>query len=66
MESVPTMVWNTQIITGMAFTAITTGLIFVRFSKPRAKIVYADTVVICRHDGRPTLMLRIGNAGHRC
>lgn len=53
---------SAEIITGMAFTAITTGLIFVRFSKPRAKIVYADTVVICRHNGRPTLMLRIGNA----
>ncbi len=56
------LVASGEIITGMAFTAIMTGLIFVRFSKPRAKIVYADTVVICRHNGRPTLMLRIGNA----
>jgi inward rectifier potassium channel len=56
------LVASAEIITGMAFTAIMTGLIFVRFSKPRAKIVYADTVVICRHNGNPTLMLRIGNA----
>jgi inward rectifier potassium channel len=46
----------------MAFTAIITGLIFVRFSKAKAKIVYADVAVIGRYNGRPTLMFRIGNA----
>jgi inward rectifier potassium channel len=56
------LVSSAEIIAGMAFTAIMTGLIFVRFSKPKAKIVYADTAVISRHNGRPTLMLRIGNA----
>jgi inward rectifier potassium channel len=56
------LVASAEIIAGMAFTAIITGLIFVRFSKAKAKIVYADTAVIGRHNGRPTLMLRIGNA----
>jgi inward rectifier potassium channel len=56
------LVASAEIITGMAFTAIMTGLIFVRFSKAKAKIVYADVVVITRHNGRPTLMFRIGNA----
>ena len=51
-----------EIITGMAFTAIMTGLVFVRFSKAKAKILYADVAVITRHNGRPTLMFRIGNA----
>ncbi|MDB5432358.1 MAG: hypothetical protein JWP35_3474 [Caulobacter sp.] len=50
-----------EIITGMAFTAIVTGLIFVRFSKPRAKILHADKVVVTRHNGQQTLMVRIGN-----
>jgi inward rectifier potassium channel len=50
-----------EIITGMAFTAIMTGLIFVRFSKPRAKFVFSPVAVVARHDGRPTLMVRIGN-----
>ena len=53
---------SAEIITGMAFTAIMTGLVFVRFSKAKAKIVYADVAVIARHNGRPTLMFRIGNA----
>ncbi len=50
-----------EILTGVFFSAILTGLIFVRFSKPRAKFVFADHPVVTRHNGRPTLMLRVGN-----
>jgi inward rectifier potassium channel len=55
------MVAAAEIVTGMAFTAIMTGLIFVRFSKPKARILYADKIVITRHNGRPHLIMRIGN-----
>jgi inward rectifier potassium channel len=55
------LVSSAEIVTGMVFTAIMTGLIFVRFSRARAKIVFADIAVIARHNGRPTLMVRIGN-----
>ncbi|HEY1929361.1 MAG TPA: ion channel [Caulobacteraceae bacterium] len=55
------LISSTEIITGMAFTAIMTGLVFVRFSRARAKIVFAGVVVVARHNGRPTLMVRIGN-----
>lgn len=51
-----------EIVTGMAFTAIMTGLVFVRFSRPKAKIVYAAHPVVAMHNGTPTLMLRLGNA----
>ena len=51
----------TEIMTGMAFTALVTGLIFVRFSKPRPKILYADKLVVTTFNGHPTLMLRVGN-----
>ncbi len=50
-----------EILTGVFFTAILTGLVFVRFSKPRAKFVFADHPVVTTHNGRPTLMLRVGN-----
>jgi inward rectifier potassium channel len=50
-----------EIVTGMAFTAIFTGLLFVRFSRPKAKIICADNAVVTMHNGRPTLMLRIVN-----
>ena len=51
----------TEIVCGMAFTAIMTGLLFVRFSKPRPKILFADQAVITSHNCTPTLMVRIGN-----
>lgn len=62
----PTTVWghliaSIEIICGMAFTAIVTGLIFVRFSRPMAKILYADKAVVAIRNGTPTLMIRIAN-----
>jgi inward rectifier potassium channel len=50
-----------EILCGMAFTAVATGLIFVRFSRPRARILYADNAVITVRNGIPTLMVRIAN-----
>lgn len=51
----------TEIVCGLAFTAILTGLTFVRFSRPRAKLVFAANPVVAMHNGKPTLMVRVGN-----
>jgi inward rectifier potassium channel len=51
-----------EIVAGMAFTAIFTGLLFVRFSRPKAKIIAADDAVVTLRNGQPTLMLRVVNA----
>ena len=56
------IVATAEIICGMGFTAILTGLTFVRFSKPKAKVMYADRAVITNYNGKPTLMVRMGNA----
>jgi inward rectifier potassium channel len=48
-----------EIATGMAFTAIVTGLLFVRFSRAKANIIAADDAVITMQHGTPMLMLRI-------
>jgi inward rectifier potassium channel len=50
-----------EIICGLGFTAILTGLTFVRFSRPRAKLVFAANPVVAMHNGKLTLMVRIGN-----
>jgi inward rectifier potassium channel len=50
-----------EIVCGLAFTAILTGLTFVRFSRPRAKLVFASHPVVAMHNGKPTLMVRVGN-----
>ena len=50
-----------EIVCGMIFTAIMTGLLFVRFSKPRPKILFSDQAVVTSHNCSPTLMVRIAN-----
>ena len=50
-----------EIVCGVAFTAILTGLTFVRFSRPQAKLIFAQNPVVVTHHGKPTLMLRVGN-----
>jgi inward rectifier potassium channel len=47
---------------GMVSLAVMTGLVFSRFSRPRARLIYADNAVITRHNGQPTLMVRLANA----
>ena len=55
------VVATVEIVCGLAFTAILTGLTFVRFSRPRAKMIFAPAAVVASHKGRPTLMVRLGN-----
>jgi inward rectifier potassium channel len=58
------VVATVEIFTGMSFLAVMTGLIFARFSRPRARFVFAENPVIAEHDGRTTLMIRMANARH--
>ncbi len=53
-----------EIFTGMCFLAVMTGLIFARFSRPRARFIFAEHPVVGSRDGRPTLMIRMANARH--
>ena len=54
-----------EIICGMFWLALMTGLIFVRFSRPTARILFSRNMVIAPFNGRPTLMLRVANLRHR-
>jgi len=53
-----------EIFTGMCFLAVMTGLVFARFSRPRARFVFAENPVVGTRDGHPTLMIRMANARH--
>lgn len=55
------IVASTELYTGVFTTALLTGLIFYRFSRPRARILFAERVVIANHDGKRSLMLRAAN-----
>jgi inward rectifier potassium channel len=45
------LVATVEIFTGMCFLAVMTGLVFARFSRPRARFVFANQVVIAHHEG---------------
>jgi inward rectifier potassium channel len=55
---------TTEIVVGMFGMAVITGVIFVRFSRPTARIMFSKHAVISPFDGVPTLMLRIANLRH--
>jgi len=55
------IVASTEIFAGMTFMTIMTGLVFVRFSRPRARVIYAENAVIGHFNGERTLMIRVGN-----
>jgi inward rectifier potassium channel len=50
-----------EIMSGIFLLAVVTGLIFVRFSRPVARIAFSRCVVISTLNGQPTLMVRVGN-----
>jgi inward rectifier potassium channel len=46
---------------GIVFTALATGLVFAKFSRATARVGFTSQAVITQHDGKPTLMFRVGN-----
>src|SRR5713226_5582205 len=55
------IVSTVEIMTGVFLLAVMTGLIFVRFSRPLARVVFSRSIVVAPLNGKPTLMVRIGN-----
>jgi inward rectifier potassium channel len=53
-----------ELFTGIFSMSLMTGLIFARFSRPNARLLFADNPVISNHDGKPTLMIRLANERH--
>jgi inward rectifier potassium channel len=55
------VVASVEIFTGVMSLALITGMMFARFSRPTARILFARYAVIRPFDGRQTLMLRAAN-----
>jgi inward rectifier potassium channel len=47
---------------GLVLLAVMTGLVFSRFSRPRARMIFARNPVITDHEGARTLVFRLANA----
>jgi inward rectifier potassium channel len=54
-----------EIMVGLFGLAVITGLIFVRFSRPTARMHFSKVAVIAPFDGAPTLMIRVANLRHQ-
>jgi inward rectifier potassium channel len=50
-----------EILIGMLSIAIVTGLLFARFSRPTARVMFSDVIVITTFNGVRMLMLRAAN-----
>ncbi len=55
------VVASIEIFLGLIFAAVITGLIFQRFSRPRARMLFVRQPTISKYHGVPTLMIRIAN-----
>jgi inward rectifier potassium channel len=53
-----------ELFTGIFSMSLMTGLIFARFSRPNARLLFANNPVITNLDGVPTLMVRLANERH--
>jgi inward rectifier potassium channel len=51
-----------EIMTGVVSMAVTTGLVFAKFSRPSAKIIYSKNMLLTKFDGDNVLMFRMANA----
>jgi inward rectifier potassium channel len=62
----PRSLWANLLVTGESFLgvfniALAAGLVFARFSRPSARILFSNIAVITPFDGVPTLMFRAAN-----
>lgn len=55
------LVVTAESFTGILIIALFTGIIFARFSRPFARVVFSKVAVVTPFDGVPTLMFRAAN-----
>ena len=55
------LVVTAETIVALLVLALVTGLLFARFSRPTARVVFSERAVISTHNGVPTLQMRLSN-----
>jgi inward rectifier potassium channel len=50
-----------EALIGLLGLALVTGLVFAKFSRPTARVIFSRNVVITRFDGVPSLLVRLAN-----
>jgi inward rectifier potassium channel len=55
------VVMTVEALAGVTLVAVAAGLMFARFSKPTARVVFSKVAVVAPFNGVPTLSLRLAN-----
>jgi len=50
-----------QVMIGLAGTALSTGLVFAKFARPTARVLFSDRAVVTTFDGQRALLFRVAN-----
>jgi inward rectifier potassium channel len=58
------IVMTAEALIGVMLLAVAAGLMFARFSRPNARVVFSRVAVVAPFNGVPTLSLRLANARH--
>ncbi len=56
-----TTVMIVESMVGIIVTALATGLVFAKFSRPTTRVAFSKVCVITTFEGKPTLTFRVGN-----
>jgi inward rectifier potassium channel len=51
-----------EALMGLLVVAMSTGIVFARFARPTARVLFSHCAVISSYDGRPAFMFRMANA----
>jgi inward rectifier potassium channel len=57
----PNVLVTLEAFVGLVGFAMATGLVFARFSRPTARVLFSNYAVINQHDKTPSLMFRLAN-----
>lgn len=57
----PNILVTIEALIGVLSLALMTGIVFSRFSRPSAKIIYSEKAIIAPHDGELSFFFRIAN-----
>jgi inward rectifier potassium channel len=55
------MISSLEILLGLMSLTVVTGLVFARFSKPTARVLFSQQMVVRDFDGQRVLMIRVAN-----
>jgi inward rectifier potassium channel len=53
-----------ELFTGIFSMSVMTGLVFSRFARPSARLLFANNPVVSNYEGKPTLKVRLANERH--